>query len=553
MVSVPGISQYVNRMGPRPRPETGMGAVLMTRMPRTSETTWKKAAAAVAASSLLFASACGIGGGDAEQGLAAGDYTVAAKNDVINSVIVNGNIAPTRSLSITTPLQSEVQRVAVAAGDRVSVDQFLVEMDSTLAEQQLAQQQQQQADAQADAVDAAETAQQQLNAVQEQINQGTYPAIAQAQAAVNQAQAAYDAAISGQAPVAMDASAHHVRKFLDDISSGNLLPGHPAPAPAEVPAPAAQPASETVTKTKPETVVDNAQQVIAQQQANTVSQAGIAEAEGALSQAYAQLDVARSQAAQERDQLQRQADSAWRKAQSAGADVGDGSLEYQVQSATVTAPMAGLVTGVDVAEGDIPQGNLLTIADDSRLIIHTRVREADIPSIAKGNRVTFTSTATGDKEFEGKVRWIAPVGSTEDPKAGGAVTFPVDIEVTGNKDGLLLGGSARAEIVTDETPDALSIPRDAVYDDGAEKKVLVLSTGDGEKRGTVEERVVNTGVENEVDVAVTGGDLRAGDIVINWPDQYRDRVGDTLSVTDENFSPEDAAASDTDNGGENEG
>lgn len=519
--------------------------------------TGKKAAAAVAASSLLFTSACGIGGGDAEQGLAAGDYTVVAQNDVINSVIVNGNIAPTRSLSITTPLQSKVQRVAVATGDRVSVDQFLVEMDSTLAEQQLAQQQQQQADAQADAVDAAETAQQQLNAVQEQINQGTYPAIAQAQAAVNQAQAAYDAAISGQAPVVMDASAHHVRKFFDDISSGNLLPGHPAPAPApapaEAPAPEAQPTSETVTETNPESVVNNAQQIIAQQQANTVSQAGIAEAEAALSQAYAQLDVARSQAAQERDQLQRQADSAWRKAQSAGADVGDGSLEYQVQSATVTAPMAGLVTGVDVAEGDIPQGNLLTIADDSRLIIHTRVREADIPSIAKGNRVTFTSTATGDQEFEGKVRWIAPVGSTEDPKAGGAVTFPVDIEVTGNKDGLLLGGSARAEIITDETPDALSIPRDAVFDDGAEKKVLVLNTEDGQKRGTVEERVVNTAVANEVDVAVTGGDLRAGDIVINWPDQYRDRVGDTLSVTDENFSPEDAAASDTENSDENEG
>ncbi|MBX4322101.1 efflux RND transporter periplasmic adaptor subunit, partial [Mycobacterium tuberculosis] len=82
---------------------------------------------------------------------------------------------------------------------------------------------------------------------------------------------------------------------------------------------------------------------------------------------------------------------------------GDGTLEYQVRESTVYAPLAGLVTSVDVREGDIPQGKLMTIADDSRLVIRTDVREADIPNIAEGDRVEFTSTATGKKKFNGRV------------------------------------------------------------------------------------------------------------------------------------------------------
>lgn len=430
--------------------------------------------AAVAASSLAFASACGIGGGDGADGLAAGDYTVVRPDGVRNSVVVNGNVGPVRSTSVTTGLQAPVEHVAVGVGDRVSPDQLLVEINSEAAERQLAQQQQEQANLQADAMDAVNEAQTQLNTVQSQINQGTYPAIAQAQASASQAQAAYNAAAEAG---------------------------------------------------------DAAQQE---------------QAYAALQEAKAQVDAAWTQAANERDQLQRQVNSAWRKAESAGNAASDGSLEYQVQASTVYAPMGGLVTSVEAKEGDVPQGQLLTIADDSRLIVHTKVREADIPNIAKGNRVTFTSTATGDEEFEGTVSWISPVGTTGEPnpqtgKADNNVTFPVDVEVTGKKEGLLLGGSARAEIITEEDEGALAVPLDSVYDDGGTKKVLVLAAGQGERSGTVEERTVTTGSANDVDVAVTGGDLAEGDIVINWPDRFRDRIGQTVTVNDANFTSAAAA------------
>lgn len=525
MVSVPGIDTSRDRTTARPGRKRGLGRA--------------KAATALAVASLLFATACGAGGDEKKKnGLAAGDYTVVREDDVTNSIVVNGNISPARTMNLTTPLQTEVENVAVAAGDRVAADQFLLDMNSTAAEAQLAQQQQQQANAQADAVQAAEAAQAQLNAVRDQINRGTYPAIAQAQSAVNQAQAAYDAAVAGQGAVAMDASVNQIKRFIGDISSGGAP--HPAPQPVPVPVPVPVPSPEQQQLIQ-QRIVEQEQAAQAQQQVAT--QLSVAQAEAALREAYAQLDVARTQAAQERDQLKRQAESAWRQAEMASNATGDGALEYQVQSATVYAPMGGLITSVDVKEGDVPQGKLLTIVDDSRLLIRTQVREVDMPNIKTGNRVTFTSTATGPKEFAGRVSWISPVGAPGegDQQAIASVMFPVDIEVTGDKVGLLLGGSTRAEIITEETPDSLSVPLDAVYDDAGTNKVLVLSTDEGDKRGTVEERTVETGTANEVDVAVTGGDLKQGDIVINWPDQYRDKLGDTVAVADPNFNPNEVA------------
>ena len=122
----------------------------------------------------------------------------------------------------------------------------------------------------------------------------------------------------------------------------------------------------------------------------------------------------------------------------------------------------------------------------------------------------------------------------------------MEIEVTGDTEGLRLGGSARVEIVTEEDRDHLSVPLDAVYD---ENKVLVLNRANQDAtEGTIEERTVKTGVKNDTDIAVTSGDLKEGDVVIAWPEDFRDRVGETVSITDENFDPSGKGDKDSESG-----
>lgn len=495
----------------------------------------RAALAAVLATSLTLAACGGPGGEENGDGLAPGDYTIASAEGVKDSVVVNGKIAPVRAVSITTPLQSEVERIAVAPGDRVQAEQFLAEMNTEQLQRQLAIQERQQANAQAEAMSNVEQAQAQLNALNESINNGTHPAIRAAQAQVSQAQAAYNAAVGAGGRVASRVASRVSEAFGAYLPDMPQMPGMPQ-APGQAPAPA--PEQPAPVEPAPGVPAPGAPEYV--EPAYSADQAY-----AALESAKADLAAARAQAEQERMQLQAQVDSAWRMAESAQLEASDGTLEYQVQEATIYAPIAGMITSVDVQEGDIPQGRILSIADDSRLLIRTDVREADVPSIAAGNRVVFTSTATGKKEYTGRVTRISPAGASggagvpggmpEMAAQGedGSVTFPVEIEVTGSTEGLLLGGSVRAEIITSES-EGINVPVDAVYEDDGKDKVLVLAS-DGSTTGTVEEREVKTGAANDVDVAITGGDLKAGDIVINWPDDYRDRIGQTVSITDPNF------------------
>ena len=533
----------------------------------------KRTTAAIVVAASLFAASCSSlgGGADAEsEGLAPGDYTIVSAEGVTDSVIVNGTIAPVRAVSITTPLQSEVRTVAVAPGDRVQVEQLLAAMDTEQLERQLAVQERQQANAQAEAMASVEQAQSQLNALNESINNGTHPAIRAAQAEVNQAQAAYNAAVAANGGARVVRPLAFVSSRINDFFGGYLNPQPPAPAPeapapAPAPVPGEAPAPEAPAPAPGEAPAPGAPVPGAPVPGAPVPGAGpgeaeppqltgagaslsVSEASAMLQEANANLAAARAQVEQERQQLQAQVNSANRQAENTRLEAGDGTLEYQVQEATIYSPINGIVTSVDVQEGDIPQGRVLSLADDSRLLIRAELREADVPNVAKGNRVVFTSTATGKKEFTGRVNRISPApAAPSGPQAGmergdSSVVFPVEIEVTGDTEGLLLGGTARAEIITQESGDALNVPTDAVIEEDGTKKVLVLATdSDDARSGTIEERVVETGASNDIDIAVTGGELKAGDIVINWPEDYQDKIGQTLQISDAGFDPEDVA------------
>ncbi len=518
----------------------------------------------------LLASACGFGGSDEADGsgLQPGDYTIAAAEDVSDSVIVNGHIAPIRAMNITTSVQSEVEKIAVQPGDRVQKDQFLASMNTEQLDRQLAAQERQQANAQAEAAQALEQAQSQLNAHDQSVANGSNQTIRQAQAQVNQAQAAYDAALAAQGGRSATRVADVFSQMAGNLSSH--LPGNSssgagqgagpkAPAaPAAPAAPGGAPAAPGAAPAPGGAAAGMSPDEIAQIAGAEGGGApmSVDEAYAALQDAKAALAAAQSQAQQERQQLQGQVDSARRQAESAGISESDGTLEYQLQEATLYSPLAGVVTSVDVEEGDIPQGKLLSLADDSSLLIKSEVREADVPNIKQGNRVEFTSTATGDKKFKGRVKRIAPAadqssaapagmpggmsaGGGGSDSESGSVTFPVEIEVTGDTKGLLLGGTVRAEIITQESADALNVPLDAVYGEEGDKKVLVMATdGDDASSGVVEERKVETGASNDVDIAITGGELKPGDIVINWPDEYSEQIGEKVSISDPRFDPE---------------
>ena len=231
-------------------------------------------------------------------------------------------------------------------------------------------------------------------------------------------------------------------------------------------------------------------------------------------------------------------------------------LRYDISSSEIRAPFSGVVTNVAAEQGKAANGALLAVGDDSKLLVRADVKEVDVSKITPGLPVTFTTVGTGAKEFHGRVTSVSSVsGSSQEPSggaqggggasaaagAGGAggggasgsgtqkVTFPIEIEVTGERQGLLIGGTAKAQVITEKKANVLTVPRDAVFtNDKGEQCVLVVAEDSG--LNVVAERKVKVGSANDVDTIISGGDLKSGDTVLSNPDSYRSLVGQQVKL-----------------------
>ncbi len=232
-------------------------------------------------------------------------------------------------------------------------------------------------------------------------------------------------------------------------------------------------------------------------------------------------------------------------------------LRYDISSSEIRAPFSGVVTNVAAEQGKAANGALLAVGDDSKLLVRADVKEVDVSKITPGLSVTFTTVGTGAKEFHGRVTSVSSVSGSAQESSGGAqgggggasaaagaggaggggasgsgtqkVTFPIEIEVTGERQGLLIGGTAKAQVITEKKANVLTVPRDAVFtNDKGEQCVLVVAEDSGLK--VVAERKVKVGSANDVDTIISGGDLKSGDTVLSNPDSYRSLVGQQVKL-----------------------
>lgn len=205
----------------------------------------------------------------------------------------------------------------------------------------------------------------------------------------------------------------------------------------------------------------------------------MAQAFEAKKEAAVALEVARLAVNQQLTTNAEAVDHAWRSMQAAQSATGQSVSRLQVDVAAreARAPLSGIVVAVGAEEGKAAAGPLVTVAD--------------------------------------------PTARDTKP------AFPVEIEVTGDVEGLRIGGTAKTRITTDKVEGALAVPRDALTeDDKGQPAVLVLRPRD--KEHVVELVPVTPGVTTDFEVTVTG--LQAGDLVLNQAATHRNAVGEVVHV-----------------------
>ena len=214
-------------------------------------------------------------------------------------------------------------------------------------------------------------------------------------------------------------------------------------------------------------------------------------------------------------------------------------LEKQLEDATITAPCDGTVTAVYATVGASGGGLLFVIEDLDDLVIKTTVKGYDIGKVAVGQKVAIRSDATGDAEFDGSVTTIAPTAQKNaygvTSAAGSDALFDTEVAVESAGTGLRIGLEAQLDYILEETKDVLVVPYDAVYqNDGGQSCVLTVEDLGGGKY-TLHEVPVETGMDDDLDIAVTGDGIAEGVRVVHAPDNYRLLVGQTLTAASQQY------------------
>jgi multidrug efflux pump subunit AcrA (membrane-fusion protein) len=211
-------------------------------------------------------------------------------------------------------------------------------------------------------------------------------------------------------------------------------------------------------------------------------------------------------AAAESPDLERQLTAATYDQQSAQLSLSnaeDALEEAQLAAATLTAPIDGVITEINIATGfDAPAGAAIVI-DAPGLQVTTDVVESDLASVEVGQTATVSIDAVG-AEATGTVTAISPLAN----EGGSVVSYPVTVVLDETPEDAHAGMSADVTITTATAEGVLTVPTAALQGTEGNYRVRTLA-GDG----TVTAVPVEIGLTTASLAEITSG-LSAGTTVV---------------------------------------
>jgi len=154
--------------------------------------------------------------------------------------------------------------------------------------------------------------------------------------------------------------------------------------------------------------------------------------------------------------------------------------QNELNKTTIKAPFAGIVvlneTFMDGQKrkprtGDRVLQNqpLLYLPDISSMIVKTQVREIDLHKISIGQKCAIRTDAYPDTMFDGEITFLGILASGRVEGMGGEKYFQLTVSLKGENSKLRPGMTARISVLADQVKNCLTIPIQAVFDEGGKK------------------------------------------------------------------------------------
>jgi len=205
----------------------------------------------------------------------------------------------------------------------------------------------------------------------------------------------------------------------------------------------------------------------------------------------------------------REVDIASLRAQVAQAKAQLDLVREKEASATLKAPLDGLITKVHFSKGEQVSlaAPVISMLGKDSLEIEVDIPEADITKVEMGDKADITLDAFGDDViFGGKVVSIEPAETL----IQGVIYYKVKVAFEKKTGGIKSGMTANVDIKTDEKENVLFIPQKAIQEKNGEKLVKILK---GEES---EERKVVLGLRGDEGMIEVISGLKEGDRVITF-------------------------------------
>ncbi|MAU64202.1 MAG: efflux transporter periplasmic adaptor subunit [Flavobacteriaceae bacterium] len=205
-----------------------------------------------------------------------------------------------------------------------------------------------------------------------------------------------------------------------------------------------------------------------------------------------------------------------------------------ITNTNIRATVSGTILEIPVEEGDqVIQANtfnagtiIATIADLNKMIFEGQVDEGEVGKLNVGMPLIVTLGAIENKEYEAKLRLIAPKGT----EVAGAIQFKIEGEVYLDDEYVVRAGySANASIITDKKSDITAISEALLQYDSETKKPYVEIETSSQK---FVRRDVKLGISDGVNAELLSG-VKKSDKIKVWNKTEPIKRGETDSPSDE--------------------
>ncbi|HEV8130720.1 MAG TPA: efflux RND transporter periplasmic adaptor subunit [Acidobacteriota bacterium] len=241
-----------------------------------------------------------------------------------------------------------------------------------------------------------------------------------------------------------------------------------------------------------------------------VPQQSYDEARTNLEQAENRQNVARSQLSVS------QARIAQAQADVAQAQAAVDRAQEELNNATIRSPINGMVLSRDVEVGS-PVSSILNmgaaatpimvLGDIRQVFVRGKVDEADIGVVRLGQPARIRVETFKNRQFEGRVTQISPLGVEKD----NVINFEVKVSIDNPGGELRANMTANAEIVLEEHKGSLTIPESAIIYDA--KRNASVEVPDPVSQTGRKKISIKTGISNGTRTEVLAG-LNLGDKVV---------------------------------------